>query len=124
MAPRVRLPDNVKTHRYAEHAAAARPGESFDMREQKPILSRLSDERGQVIVFVVIAFVVLTAMVGVVIDVGYAYRTQRNLQATADAAALAGAQQLPDPVSATSVATQYGASSSGNNKVGNNVPVT
>ncbi len=93
------------------------------MREQKPILSRLSDERGQVIVFVVIAFVVLTAMVGVVIDIGYAYRTQRNLQATADAAALAGAQQLPDSTSATSVATQYGASTSGNNQVGN-VPVT
>jgi Flp pilus assembly protein TadG len=93
------------------------------MREQKPILSRLSDERGQVIVFVVIAFVVLTAMVGVVIDIGYAYRTQRNLQATADAAALAGAQQLPDSTSATAVATQYGASASGNNKVGN-VPVT
>src|SRR5690348_7572546 len=87
------------------------------MHIHKPFFDRLSDERGQVILFVIIAFIVLTALVGVVVDVGYAYRTQRNLQSAADAAALAGAQELPDSTMANSMATQYGASSSGNNKI-------
>ena len=39
----------------------------------------------------------LLAISGFVIDVGFAYFTQRSLQTQADAAALAGAQKLPDP---------------------------
>jgi Flp pilus assembly protein TadG len=93
------------------------------MRHRIPLLNRIRDERGQVIVFVVIAFVVLVGMIGIVIDIGYAYKTQRDLQAAADAAALAGAQQLPDSTAATATATQYGASSSGGNKI-TKVPVT
>ena len=38
----------------------------------------------------------LLGISGLVIDGGYAYFTQRTLQAQADAAALAGAQRLPD----------------------------
>ena len=87
------------------------------MRKYNPISRRMRDERGQVIVFVVIAFVFLTGMIGIVIDIGYAYKTQRDLQSAADAAALAGAQQLPDSTAATATATQYGASSSGGNAV-------
>ena len=40
--------------------------------------------------------VVLLGMAGLVIDVGSWYRDQRDLQADADAAALAGAQELPN----------------------------
>ena len=87
------------------------------MRKSNPISRRMRDERGQVIVFVVIAFVFLTGMIGIVIDIGYAYKTQRDLQSAADAAALAGAQQLPDSTAATATATQYGASRSGGNKM-------
>ncbi len=93
------------------------------MRIPNRISSRIRDERGQVIVFVVIAFVVLVGMIGIVIDIGYAYKTQRDLQAAADAAALAGAQQLPDSTAAKTTATQYGASSAGGNKI-TKVPVT
>ena len=93
------------------------------MRIPNRISSRVRDERGQVIVFVVIAFVVLVGMIGIVIDIGYAYKTQRDLQAAADAAALAGAQQLPDSTAAKTTATQYGASSAGGNKI-TKVPVT
>ncbi len=87
------------------------------MRKHIPFLSRARDEGGQTIVMVVIAFVVLTGMIGIVIDIGYAYKAQRDLQSAADAAALAGAQQLPDPVAAQATATQYGASATGGNRV-------
>jgi hypothetical protein len=48
------------------------------------------------------------AIVGLVVDVGYAYFVQRSLQSQADAAALAGAQQLPDPTSSIAYAHRYG----------------
>ena len=56
---------------------------------------RTQDEDGQVIVFVV---AILTVMIGIgalVIDGGSWFRTQRHLQTAADAAALAGVQNLP-----------------------------
>jgi hypothetical protein len=85
--------------------------------------NRLSGERGQTVVFVLLLLVAVIGVVGVVIDIGYAYRTQRALQSAADASALAGAQQLPDPTSATQVAQQYGTSAAGFNKI-SNVAVT
>lgn len=73
-----------------------------------------SEERGQTVVLVVVTMVVLVAIVGIVVDIGYAFRTQRALQAAADAAALAGAQQLPDPGLATSTAQSFGAATGQN----------
>ena len=67
-----------------------------------------ADETGQVIVFALVAMVVLVAMTGFVVDVGHAYLVQRQLQAGVDAAALAGAQHLPDPGETTQVAMDYG----------------
>ena len=67
-----------------------------------------ADETGQVIVFALIAMVVLIGMVGFVVDVGHAYLVQRQLQAGVDAAALAGAQHLPDPDKTSQVAAEYG----------------
>ena len=78
-----------------------------------------SEERGQAVVFVLLFLVAVIAVVGIVIDVGYAYRTQRSLQGTADAAALAGAQQLPDATAAAQTAKQYGSGSTGKNKLAN-----
>jgi Flp pilus assembly protein TadG len=66
-------------------------------------------EQGQVIVLTVLALLVILGMVGLVIDVGSAYYAQRHVQATADAAALAGAVNLPDATTAMAVAAQYGA---------------
>jgi hypothetical protein len=65
-------------------------------------------ERGQVLVLVILFLVVLLGMAAMVVDVGYAYYAHRSLQASADAAALAGAQELPDPSRATQLAKQYG----------------
>ena len=55
----------------------------------------------------VIALIALLGTAALVMDVGFGCYAKRQVQAQADAAALAGAQQLPDIASATSVATQY-----------------
>jgi hypothetical protein len=66
------------------------------------------DERGQALVISVLFVTVLLGMTGAVLDVGSWFRTQRATQATADAAALAGAQALPaDPAQAMSLAMRY-----------------
>ncbi len=77
--------------------------------------SRPRDEQGQVLVLIALMIVPLLAIAGLVIDIGYAYYAQRSLQTQADAAALAGAQNLPDGNSALAVAKQFGSSSSGKN---------
>jgi hypothetical protein len=66
------------------------------------------DERGQALVISVLFVTVLLGMTGAVLDVGSWFRTQRATQATADAAALAGAQALPgDPAAAMTLAMRY-----------------
>ena len=69
-------------------------------------ISGLTAEGGQAVVLVVLSLAVLLGMAALVIDIGYVYYTQRALQASADAAALAGAQELPDPTQAAAVARQ------------------
>ncbi|HWX08940.1 MAG TPA: pilus assembly protein TadG-related protein [Gaiellaceae bacterium] len=80
---------------------------------------RLHDESGQAMVLVAIALVALLGAAALTVDVGYAYFTQRSLQASADASALAGAQGLPNAVTATSLANQYSGSAGGKNAQGN-----
>jgi hypothetical protein len=72
-------------------------------------------EDGQAILIAVFFMVVLLGFCALSLDVGHAYLTQRHLQASADAAALAGAQVLPDVTQASALATTYGPS-------GSNVP--
>ncbi len=67
-----------------------------------------TNESGQILVFVAILLAAVIGLSAFVIDLGYAYYAQRSLQASADAAALAGAQQLPDPNAAVATAQQYG----------------
>jgi hypothetical protein len=70
--------------------------------------NRNHDERGQAIVVTVVFLSVLMGMAALVVDVGHWYRSQRDLQAVADSAALAGAQALPDdPTLAGVLAAQY-----------------
>lgn len=68
---------------------------------------RMREESGQVIVFVVAVIVILIGMAALVIDGGSWLRAQRHLQTSADAGALAGAQNLPDTSGATTSATSY-----------------
>jgi Putative Flp pilus-assembly TadE/G-like/von Willebrand factor type A domain len=70
-------------------------------------LLRHNNERGQVFVFLAVMLVVLLGSAALVIDVGRAYLAKRHLQASADAAATAGALELPDPIEAESYALNY-----------------
>ena len=80
-------------------------------------------EDGQAVVLMVLALAVLLGMCAMVLDVGSWYRTQRRLQGTADAAALAGAQQLPDtPSAAQTMALSY-ANQNGGNVLGADITV-
>jgi secretion/DNA translocation related TadE-like protein len=65
-------------------------------------------ERGQATVLTLVFLVVLLGMAALVLDIGSWYRADRATQSTADAAALAGAQALPDSTAdASSLASQY-----------------
>ena len=54
------------------------------------------EERGQAMALTVICLTVLLTLSALVLDIGSWYQAQRETQAAADAAALAGAQALPD----------------------------
>jgi len=82
-------------------------------------LRRRSGEDGQTIVLAVIAMVALLALAAFAIDVGYVYYAHRSLQASADAAALAGAQKLPDAGEAKATAQEFGTSPVGKNQLKN-----
>ena len=66
--------------------------------------SHSRSERGQSLVIVLIFMTALIGMAAAVIDVGSWYRTDRKIQANADAAALAGAQELPESKAAAELA--------------------
>ena len=80
---------------------------------------RPQEERGQVIVLMVLMMVVLLGFAALVVDVGYAYYAHRALQSSADAAALAGAQELPNATNAETIARQYSSSPGNKNNKGN-----
>ena len=72
-------------------------------------MTRLRQSCGQAYVITVLFLsFVLVGMTAAVLDVGSWFRADRALQATVDAATLAGAQALPDdPGQATALAVQY-----------------
>jgi hypothetical protein len=77
-------------------------------------MTRHKSSRGQAYVLTILFLVVLLGMAAAVLDVGSWYRAQRALQATVDAAALAGAQKLPESTSeANALATEYAAKNGG-----------
>jgi hypothetical protein len=78
------------------------------MRLLKFALTRLRSERGQALVLAALAMVVILGFAAMAIDVGYWYSQKREVQKAVDAAALAGAQELPDDyVQAEAVARDY-----------------
>src|SRR6266566_1773161 len=84
-------------------------------RSRKFILCRAGNEKGAAIIIVALSCFLLLAISAFAIDVGYILQAQRDLQGTADAAALAGAQLLPDTAAAISTARAYSAISGGKN---------
>jgi Flp pilus assembly protein TadG len=76
--------------------------------------ARAQRERGQATVLTLVFLVVLLGMAALVLDIGSWYRADRDTQSTADAAALAGAQSLPDDTSqAVSLASNYAGKNGG-----------
>lgn len=67
------------------------------------------DEDGAVVVIVALALVVLLGCMALVVDAGVMYVNRSNMQNVADAAALAGAQDLPNKVNAEATAFFYAA---------------
>jgi hypothetical protein len=77
-------------------------------------MTRHKQNYGQAYVITILFLAVLLAMAAAVLDIGSWYRADRSLQATVDAAALAGAQALPDgTASASTLANQYAAKNGG-----------
>ena len=71
-------------------------------------------EDGQAVLITILFLTVLLGASALTLDIGVFYREQRQAQATADAAALAGAQALPnDTVQAKALAKQYADSNGG-----------
>jgi Flp pilus assembly protein TadG len=81
------------------------------------------DDRGQALPLVAVMMTFMLGMAGMTADVGHLLYCHAELQATTDAAALAGAQALPY-TTATTVATSYSAVSGGYNARGSLSNVT
>lgn len=80
----------------------------------KKFLEKMKEESGQALVIVAASVVVLLGATAFSVDLGMAYNAKAELQAAADAAALAGAQDLPS----ASVAIDSAKSYAGFNDVG------
>jgi hypothetical protein len=70
-------------------------------------MRRARGERGQILPLVVLALLALLGVSAFAIDVGFAYYAKRQLQTATDAAALAGAQDLPNISVAIKTADEY-----------------
>jgi Flp pilus assembly protein TadG len=72
------------------------------------IRERLNEERGSILPLVAVVLLLLLGLAAFSIDIAKYQGAQRSLQAAADAAALAGAQDLPtDPATAVTDAQDY-----------------
>lgn len=74
-----------------------------------PLRRFLEDEAGGYTIWSLVWFMLYAAIGGLAVDVTNAYRTQAELQATADAAALAAAMALPNTAEAVTEAAIYSA---------------
>lgn len=71
-------------------------------------MSIFRSDRGQAMVLTLLTLTALLGMAALVLDLGSWFQAQRHTQAAADAAALAGAQAIPDdPGTAAALAVQY-----------------
>jgi hypothetical protein len=80
------------------------------------------DSRGQAAVMTILFLTVLLGMAALALDVGSWYRAKRQLQATADASALAAAQMLPEsPADARALAIEYANTKNGGSLDGSGI---
>src|SRR6185312_1677872 len=79
--------------------------------------SRGRNEAGQTLPMILLFMVCILLFAGLVIDLGQAYRTRIQLQASADAASLAGAARFPDAATASNTAYSYSAKDGSKNSI-------
>jgi Putative Flp pilus-assembly TadE/G-like/von Willebrand factor type A domain len=82
-----------------------RKNESFLRR----LINLINQQDGAVIAWSILLIPLMLGVAGLVIDVGYVYLCQRELQISTDAAAMAAAAQLPNPTTATSSGLSFSA---------------
>lgn len=82
-------------------------GDELEGNEMKKLFGKIKDESGQALVIVAASLVLLLGVTAFSVDLGMAYNAKAELQAAADAAALAGAQDLPDAGKAMATAKAY-----------------
>ena len=76
------------------------------IRDRKKLFLRaLRDDRGQVLPFMVLLSVLFLGMAGLSIDLGRAYASYQELQASTDAAALAGGYAMGQSGATTTTVT-------------------
>lgn len=73
----------------------------------KKIIKLVKNEDGQALILVTLLMVVLLGFASLVVDLGTLYVTKAKLQNAADAAALAGAKDLPNVDTAKNTAIVY-----------------
>lgn len=76
-------------------------------------LPSLRSRKGATLVFVALSLVALLGVASLAIDIGHLFYVRTRLQATADASALAAAQEIPNEASARTIAKQYAQSNEG-----------
>jgi Flp pilus assembly protein TadG len=69
----------------------------------------LRDQRGQSVIVVALTITAVTALAATSVEVGHVYYAYRQLVSSTNAAALAGAQAMPNTVTATTNVTAYSA---------------
>jgi hypothetical protein len=87
----------IRRLRFRRTAADKTPGRRTSTTEEKAGTERLK-EAGQIIAIFALMLVALLGLVGIAIDVTYAWREELRVQRAADAAALAGVVYLPGDV--------------------------
>ena len=92
----------------------------------KSIFHRLRGDRsGVVAILAALSMVSIVGFTGLAVDVGNVYYAQAKLQAAADAAALAGAQDINNGSGGTAISTANSYSAvSGQKNASSNLPVT
>ncbi len=73
----------------------------------KKLFQHVKCEKGSVTVIVAVMMVVVLSFTAFAVDMGVMYNAKSDLQNIADAAALSGAQELPDPGKASETAMEY-----------------
>jgi Flp pilus assembly protein TadG len=84
----------------------------------------LRDESGQTLIFVALSMTCILGFVGLATDVGTLFHAKRNVQIAADAAAIAGAAELPYGTTDMTTAAQDASAQNGFTNGSNNVVVT